>query len=165
MIAPSRPSTAFLCHLCVALTLLAGSAHALAHGLRVTAHAEGEDVVGQALYSDLTPAAGLFVDILDPTTATRLAEGSSGDDGRFRIAVPSLPAYRVVVEGEEGHRAEAEAPRLASGGAVDADALRLLREDIARMEARIRLQDIVGGIGYIFGLAGLTAWFMARRRK
>ncbi|MFT3758920.1 hypothetical protein [Thauera sp.] len=80
--------------------------------------------------------------------------------------MPPLPRYRVVVEGDEGHRSEAEALRVESGAAAaaDADALRLLREDIARLEQRIRLQDILGGIGYILGLAGLSAWFMARRR-
>ena len=139
---------------------------ALAHGLWLSVHAEGEAVVGQARYSDQTAAAGLFIDILDPATGATLAQGSSSADGRFRIGVPPLPRYRVVVEGDEGHRSEAEALRVESGAAAaaDADALRLLREDIARLEQRIRLQDILGGIGYILGLAGLSAWFMARRR-
>ncbi|MCV2219504.1 hypothetical protein [Thauera sp. Sel9] len=145
-------------------SLLAANGPALAHGLWVSAHAEDEAVVGQARYSDQTAAAGLFVDVLDPATGATLAQGSSGADGRFRIAVPPLPRYRIVVDGDEGHRSEAEAVRVAAGGTADADALRLLREDIARLEQRIRLQDILGGIGYILGLAGLSAWFMARRR-
>lgn len=163
---PARPALAnTLFRTVLALGLLAACAQAFAHGLRVNAQAEGEAVVGQALYSDLSPASGLFVDIHDPGNDAKLAEGTTGDDGRFRITTPPLAAYRVVVEGEEGHRAETQALRLTAGGTLDADAVRLLREDIARLEARIRLQDILGGLGYILGLAGLSAWFMARRRR
>ncbi len=148
----------------VVALLLCAALPAAAHGLYVSAHAEGGEVVGQAEYSDRSPAAGLFVEVLEATGSGVLAEGVSGDDGRFRIAVPERTAYRVAVEGDEGHRAEASAVRVVAG-ATDADALRLLREDIARLENRIRLQDILGGIGYIVGLAGLAAWFMARRGR
>ncbi len=151
----------------LACALLAGGPQARAHGLWVSAHAEGEAVVGQARYSDQGPATGLFIDVLDPASGAVLAQDSSGTDGRFRIAVPPRPAYRVVAEGDEGHRAEAEAVRVAPAGtdpAASDETLRLLRDDIARLERRIRLQDVLGGIGYILGLAGLGAWLMARRR-
>lgn len=152
----------------LAALLLAMALPAAAHGLNLVAHAEGESVSGLAEYSDRSPAAGLFIEVRDADGGAVLAEGSSGADGRFRLTVPVRPAYRVAVEGEEGHRAEVTATRLAASTAANSaasgEALRLLREDIARLEHRIRLQDILGGIGYILGLAGLAAWFMARRR-
>jgi len=39
-----------------------------------------------------------------------------------------------------------------------------LREQLAGFEDQIRLRDVIGGIGYIVGIAGLLAWFGARRK-
>ena len=43
-------------------------------------------------------------------------------------------------------------------------AIRPLRGQIDRLERRNRLRDILGGIGYIFGLAGLALYFKYRQR-
>lgn len=43
--------------------------------------------------------------------------------------------------------------------------VRPLREQIIAYEDQIRLRDIVGGVGYIIGLAGLAAWWQQRRRN
>lgn len=155
---------AALRHAMLAALLLAAAAWAQAHGLRLVAHAEGEFMVGRAFYSDLTPAPGLLVEVFDSGTTSVLATGVSDGSGGFRIPVPLRTAYTLVVEGEEGHRAEITAPRVVPH-AGNADALQLLREDIARLEHRIRLRDIAGGIGYILGLLGLSAWFLSRRRN
>lgn len=40
-----------------------------------------------------------------------------------------------------------------------------LRRDLDRWRARLRLQDILGGIGYILGIFGLWAYVVARRRS
>lgn len=43
--------------------------------------------------------------------------------------------------------------------------LMLLREDIAHLKDKIYLHDILGGIGYIVGIAGLIALRNARKIK
>lgn len=43
--------------------------------------------------------------------------------------------------------------------------LRPLREQLDVHDARVRLQDVLGGIGYIAGLAGLALWWSAARRR
>jgi len=40
-----------------------------------------------------------------------------------------------------------------------------LREQLAGYENRTRLRDVLGGIGYILGLAGLAFYFLGVRRK
>lgn len=45
-----------------------------------------------------------------------------------------------------------------------ARAVRPLREQLALERERARLRDVLGGIGYILGLAGLWAWWRARDR-
>jgi len=39
--------------------------------------------------------------------------------------------------------------------------LSVLRE----RDSRIRLRDVIGGLGYIFGFAGLSVWFAAKNRR
>ncbi|NMG65080.1 carboxypeptidase regulatory-like domain-containing protein [Azoarcus indigens] len=153
--------------LATAAALLLATA-AQAHGLAVVAQHEADAVTGLARYTDQTPAAGIYVAVTPENSDTPLAEGTTGADGRFRLPVPPGGPYWAVVEGEEGHRAETLAvqlPAAAGGnGEATAEALRLVREDIARLEQQIRLRDIIGGIGYIVGIAGIAAWFAARRR-
>ena len=38
-----------------------------------------------------------------------------------------------------------------------------LREQLTAYEDQVRLRDVLGGLGYILGLAGLFAWMRARR--
>ena len=40
--------------------------------------------------------------------------------------------------------------------------LRPLRSELAAAQARARLQDLLGGVGYILGLAGLALWWRSR---
>ena len=40
-----------------------------------------------------------------------------------------------------------------------------LREDIARYEQKVRLHDIIGGIGYIFGLFGLYIYLRNQKQS
>ena len=43
--------------------------------------------------------------------------------------------------------------------------IRPLREQLEHYEEKIRLHDILGGIGYILGLMGLWAFFASKQRK
>lgn len=43
--------------------------------------------------------------------------------------------------------------------------LRPLREQLETHDTRVRLQDVLGGIGYIVGLAGLGLWWFGGRRR
>lgn len=43
--------------------------------------------------------------------------------------------------------------------------VRPLREAFAQSQARAQLQDILGGIGYILGIAGLGIWWTGRQKR
>ena len=42
--------------------------------------------------------------------------------------------------------------------------IRPLREQLDRLEDRIHLRDVLGGIGYILGIAGIAFYFLGRRK-
>lgn len=158
-----------------ALLLLAACAAVHAHGLRLSLQAEADGVRGQAFYSDGTPVRRQEVAVFGADAGQPLAVGRTDADGRFRLPLDAAGSYRVVVQGGHGHRAEASlawAPPPAAP-AVDAEALAAavraelapLREDLARLEARTRLADLVGGVGLLFGVAGAWAWWRSRARR
>ena len=118
----------------------------------------------------------VVVTIASPGGET-FGETTTDAEGNFEYAGPH-PAGTVVfvATAEDGHRAESElrnvagsdapAPRLVpadvSGMKSYESQLTELHEAIDALENRLWLRDVVGGIGYIFGLAGLWALWKAR---
>lgn len=153
----------------------------LAHALRLTAAAAGGVVSGHVFYSDETPAAGEWVELQTPA-GQPIGRVRSDVVGAFAFPPAASGTYRLVAEGEEGHRIErdvvvaagiAPASGAVSGAASGAGApapdiaalhqeIRALREDVQRYEQRVRLGEVIGGIGLIVGLAGAAAWWRAR---
>lgn len=149
----------------------------LAHALRLTAAVAGGVVSGHVFYSDETPAAGEWVELQTPA-GQPVGRVRSDAGGAFGFPPAAAGTYRLVAEGEEGHRIEREVAVAASAapasGAVSGSGapspdvaalrqeIRALREDVQRYEQRVRLGEVIGGIGLIAGLAGAAAWWRAR---
>ena len=129
---------------------------ALAHSLHVFAQYDGRTVSGKAYYSDMTQAG----------QDSPLLEGKTDRDGQFAYPINTTTegAIKVVIEGEEGHRASIVANRVSAQATNNSDnALMLVREDISKLKDKIYLHDIIGGIGYIVGIFGL--WALIRASK
>lgn len=162
-----------LCALCL---LLACTGPAQAHKLKLFVTSEGGQVSGSLYFAGGGKAGQLDGHVLDAGGQV-VARLRTGDDGAFSFTPPDGAAYRIRFETADGHMAEAGigaapaaiSPAIAST-APDLDAalarqLRPLREQIDALENRIRLSDIIGGIGFIFGLFGCYAWIAARRKE
>ena len=180
----------------LALLALACSTAAFAHGLRLHLQADGTTVRGQAFYADGSPAAGTRVAFLGPQEpALELGSAVTDAQGRFAANLAAAGVVRVVVEGEEGHRAEGSVTLVPSPAAAAAVAspsaavpgpslsaaaagalfdearlraalraeLQPLREQVARLEHRLRVADAIAGVGFLVGIAGAWALFRARR--
>lgn len=148
-----------------ALLLVLYLPNANAHALYVFAQYNGQTLSGKAYYSDMTPAAETYLEVFRSGVNDPILESKTDLQGAFNLAVADEPntTLKVVVEGEEGHRATVVADRATSSN-NGAD-LMLLREDIAHLKDKIFFRDILGGIGYIVGIVGIIAWFNARKIK
>ncbi|MEZ5609731.1 MAG: hypothetical protein R3E45_04700 [Rhodocyclaceae bacterium] len=134
---------------------------AQAHEIRLEARLEGGVVVGRVTESDGTPVVGVPVDVsLERPTPEVSLHGMSAQDGRFHMPLTALPELRVKAEGEEAHIVETRLPLDGSGTDVGA-----LVERIARLEKTLQWRDLLGVLGYLFGLSGFAAWVSTRRNK
>lgn len=175
------------------LALLLSASPALAHKLKVFATAEGAVIAGYAYFGGEARAAQSRVTILAPDDAV-VHQGETDDQGQFRYTAQRRMDHRIVVEGADGHHADftvtaAELPdslpggptpakpaQAASAAASTADLQALIDEAVARQIRPLREQldayqtkvwwhDVVGGLGYITGLAGLAYGLSRRPRK
>jgi len=136
------------------------------------------DGTGRAVGETLTDAEGRFR-FDAPTRGAYRVVVDTGDGHRaeFAIRADELPEKPPGEPSARGDAAAAPSPaarpapeyaptdldRIVSKAV--AKQLRPLREQIARYEQRTRLRDILGGIGYIFGLAGVALYFKCGRRS
>jgi nickel transport protein len=162
------------------LPCLIASAPVAAHGLEVSAFVEGDRIEGTVRGSDGGPVAGAHIRVMSPARRV-LAELESDAAGGF-VYLPAAPADLVIrAETLDGHAAEwtlteaefAGASPARPGLVPDPDLefmveqavarqVKPLREQLTAHQERIRLQDLLGGIGYILGLAGLALWWRSR---
>jgi len=160
-----------------------------ANGAVVTARAPDDARLGEATTNErgeFTIAATMRC---DHTLIALATDGHRASYVVFAAELPGdLPAYRSAApkpSTQEDPAADVELDDLdeplmemdeliwdAVRGRVAAEAeravgsqVRPLREQIQRYEERVRLRDVLGGIGYIVGMMGLSFYFLGRRRR
>lgn len=142
------------------------SANVSAHGLHLFAQFDGQQISGKAYYSDQTPAAETYVEAVREGEEEPIVYSKTDKQGNFVLPTTEKPPLKVVLFGMEGHRAEvelkAEIAPLTSGNAADLQALRM---DIDQLKNKLYWRDIIGGVGYIFGLFGLIALYKNRKTE
>lgn len=174
------------------LPVLLLSLPAQAHKLKLFVAAEGAVIGGTAYFSGGAKAAGIGGTVQAPDGST-LAEIRTGEDGGFRFEAKSRMDHTITLDGGDGHAASmilaaAELPETLPAGmasvtppirtaipaetmtaemveAAVARQIRPLRQQLDAYEDKVRLHDILGGIGMIFGVFGAVAWWSARRRS
>lgn len=162
------------------------AAPALAHKLKVFAVVEGDALAGTAYFAGGGKAAEVAGRIAGPD-GTVVAEFRTDADGRFRVPVDAARAHTVTIDSGDGHVASltvagtgAATPAAATPSSspqptadevsrrIDeavARQLRPLREQLDAHDSRVRAMDVLGGIGFIFGLFGTGAWIASRRGR
>lgn len=130
------------------------------------------DAAGKVVATVHTDSAGGFAfPPLPPVDLELVVDTGDGHVASFRISAAEMggapspsgeEAAKASVGGSEGVAPTSEGLEQAVDRVV-ARRLVPLREDIARYEAKVRLHDVLGGIGYLVGIAGIGFWWLARR--
>ena len=174
--------------------LLLMAAPAQAHRLKVFATAEGAVIVGTVYFSggDKAMAVAGVVTGPDGTVAERIITDRDGifrftarsrmdhtitmDAGDGHMATTVIAAAELPPSLPQGQAGGAAPPpptaRQAAAEAITPEAVETavarqigpLRRQLDAYEDQVRLHDILGGIGIIFGLFGTAAWLSVRRR-
>ncbi|MEJ2463762.1 MAG: hypothetical protein P8098_19340 [Candidatus Thiodiazotropha sp.] len=140
-----------------------------AHKLKVFATAEGERIVGQAYFVG-GDGAGVVADSLDGHRAVWTLQADEFPSSLPRAEAAGsepVPSVAGTVTESDATTVPTVPPQGVTEAALEravARQIRPLREALQGYEEQVRLRDIIGGIGYIVGLAGLGLWW-GRRRK
>lgn len=148
----------------------------------------------ESSFADNRPLINGHIAVKDKTSGALLLEGSSDSKGIFTFTVPPKEKklakdILVVVSGSAGHQSEWLIPAteyltetthssVKPSTALDNQKLKQVLEElldqklapIKRSLAESKqnkpgFRDIMGGIGYLLGLAGLVAWLRNRPQK
>ncbi|MDR0828072.1 MAG: hypothetical protein LBN33_09415 [Desulfovibrio sp.] len=166
-------SRAILLPVCLLLWIILGAAPAAAHSVFIYAwQEEGGRICTNSYFSKKNKVRGAEVRMESPEGQV-LDRGVSGPDGLCCFAAqPETGDLRFIVNAGQGHRAEFLLPGVQSGPTSRSEPASrpgVSSRSGAPVEAdpfrEPSLRDIVGGMGWLVGLAGLGAYAVSRRKK
>jgi len=161
--------------------LLSMAGPGFSHGVTLTAHFSGDEVHTDSHSADGRPIFGAEVQIYN-IGGEEVSRGSTGVDGAFDFMDLGLDAYRIVLSAPSGHRSETVLQRKTmssedyntGSGEIQEDVERALAKRLEPIEDAILdlqrdlekpgLTEILGGVGWIIGLAGAFLWGASRKK-
>lgn len=169
------------------LLVLLPSQQVHAHLLKVFASHVGQDIEGRVYFRGGAPASNAQI-TLRTDDQQIVSQLTSDQDGRFHHTLAQPGRYTIEADTQDGHVARwhvdtttspqtsTEHPHpvpTATAKSTDTIALeqaiarqiRPLQEQLNQMQERAKFQDVLGGIGYIMGLAGFALWWRQRPQK
>lgn len=155
-----------------------------AHRLKLFAQATGGNIAGYGFYigGGRPQGADLLVTTPDGKEVSRLKTAA---DGGFSFAPPTPGRYHLSLAAGDGHFTELDistdgtlaapvvmTPQTSVPADLDARIeaavarqIRPLLEAYDAADGRVRFNDLLGGLGWIVGLAGLWAFMRSRRDR
>ncbi len=149
-----------------------------ARGARILIHGPDNAVLGEGVTDDN----GAFAIPVGPRVDHRIvADSGDGHAAEFIIRAAEIAPQGAGLVSPAKSEEPVSGVAAAPGGAALPAALDAqveaavetviarhvtpLRQQLDAYEDRVRWHDVLGGIGYIFGLTGIAAYFLARRRS
>lgn len=165
---------------------------AQAHKIHVFAWVSGNTVTVESGFSGNHPLVRGTVTVTDTQTAELLLQGTGDSKGIFTFEIPAAVKAKaadmlITVTGGEGHQSEWLIPateyltetvveKALQQQTLNNEELKqlfktILEEELAPIKRSLAkasdqkpgFRDIMGGIGYLLGLAGLVAWLKNKK--
>ena len=165
---------------------------AKAHKIHVFAWVSGNRVTVESGFSGNQPLVHGMVTVTDSKTQEPIIQGEGDDKGLFVFEIPASVRKKqadilITVSGGEGHQSQWIVPateyltehqpatkQVAERNTTDALEQRIqtiIREELAPIKRSLAkaekqspgIRDILGGIGYLLGLAGLISWMKYKK--
>lgn len=161
-----------------------------AHKINMFAYPEGDQIFIEGYFTDGVKPMDSLVTVYD-SAGNELLTGRTNNEGQYQFDIPKQDDLRIVLYVGEGHQTDYVISReeLAGEEVVVADesasvtgagaganavseamvrkavgvAIRPLMRSINEMKEQRGFSDIVGGIGFIFGIAGIFFYLKARK--
>jgi nickel transport protein len=174
--------------LLLAVLLFSPSA-VLAHGVHLDAYVVGNKIIAEASFSDGAAIKNSGINIYDEH-GNLLNTSQTDENGRAEFNIPVLEDLKLILNDNLGHQAQYIVKRsklpaefqssnpeskMEAANAVSEEQLRIIvSEELDKKLAPINhdldqlsnsgpgMTEIIGGIGYIFGLMGLYFYFKKR---
>ena len=172
--------------------LLLFPALAMAHKIHVFAWVSENRVTVESAFSGNRPLVHGMVTVTNAKSQDTIVQGKGDAKGLFVFDIPATVREQqadmlITVSGGEGHQSQWVVPAaeylseqlpetkpVVASTTTDALEQRLqtmIREELAPIKRSLakaekqdpRLRDILGGIGYLLGLAGLISWMRYRK--
>ncbi|TDO92173.1 nickel transport protein [Halanaerobium saccharolyticum] len=169
--------------------LLFSTSAVLAHGVHLDAYVEGDKIIAEASFSGGAAIKNSEINIYDEH-GHLLNTSQTDENGIAEFKIPVLEDLRLVLNDNLGHQAQyiiersklpaefqssdPESKRGAANVVSEEQLRKIVREELNKKLAPINhnlvklansgpgMTEIIGGIGYIFGLMGLYFYFKKR---
>ena len=166
---------------------------AFAHKVNIFAYVEGDMVYTESYFPDGKKAIGGLIEVYD-SQGNKLLDGKTNKDGQFNFKSPKKDDLKIVINASMGHRNSyvlladelpnstekriTELPEASSKFVqVDIEQIKRVIDDsinlrlrpvmkkLAKLEQReVSFVEVIGGIGCIFGIAGVAFYFLSKKR-
>ncbi len=161
----AAPGKCSLSGLVIVVGLVLGPAPILAHGIDIDARVRGT-IAGEVLYHDGTPVHDATVTASDPA-GEEIGRTTTDRQGKFSIEARFRCDHHLLVDTGDGHGAERTiaASQLPPGLPPRGEVPVSPATNDQPYGQRPRLRDVLSGIGYIVGVAGIAFYFLGVRRR
>ncbi len=142
------------------------------HGVSITAHWEGEEVHTDSYFADGKPVGNARV-VAHNMNGDVTLEGLTDETGTWDFPNPKVGDLRIVMKTSSGHKNETVLREGSTGSRTEYQGqtidsrLASIQDSILKLEKQTNkpgISEILGGLGWIIGLAGAFLWGMSRRR-
>lgn len=163
------------------------------HKIHVFAWVSGDTVTVESTVSGNHPVIKSSITVTNNQSGEQILQGNGDEKGIFSFTIPpaikqNAADLLITVSSGDGHLAEwllpadeyhsdsiMPTPKIQAQATDGAELKKILQEVLEQELAPIRrsiaqandrkpgFRDIMGGIGYLLGLAGLVAWFKNRK--